>query len=82
MELNAVAVVVGATVWIGPPVSDASDGMRCRWDSNWSQPSPSSTSSTARLAERTGLGIHDGRPVAHGAGPSSAGMMPRTLGPA
>ena len=82
MELSAVAVVVGATVWIGPPVIDATVGIRSRWSCSWSHPRPSSTNSTTLRAPATTEGIQSGRPDAHEDGPSSAGTIPRTLAPA
>ena len=46
IDVSAVAVVVGATVRIGPPSSAASVGAIGRRSCSWSQPRPSSTSST------------------------------------
>ena len=82
MDVSAVAVVVGATVWIEPPTNDARFGMCSMWSWNWSHPRPSRTSRTHRFDSATGAGIHDGNVVAHDVGPKSAGTMPRTLAPA
>ena len=76
------AVVDGATVVMAPPVSDVSAGISDWWASSCSQPRPSRISSTTCSAWRTGVGEPDGSASTHAAGPSSAGMIPRTFGPA
>ena len=82
IELSAVAVVVGATVVIAWPSSADSVGSSDPCSSICSQPRPSSTSSTTWSAAATGAGIHGGSVVSQRPGPSSAGMIPRTQGPA
>ncbi|MFT3854829.1 MAG: hypothetical protein QM733_19145 [Ilumatobacteraceae bacterium] len=80
IDVSAVAVVDGATVVIARPVIVASVGASAVRSRSWCQPSPSSTSSTTWRASATSAGIHDGRAACDGA--SSAGIRPRTFGPA
>ena len=82
IELSAVAVVVGATVEIGPPAIEASVGASSRRSCSCSQPSPSSTRRQTWSDLATGSGIHGGSESDHAPGPSNAGTMPRTFAPA
>ena len=62
IEVRADAVVLGATVVIGPPARAARVGATAERDFNCSQPRPSRTSRRIRRDPSTSPGSHDGQP--------------------
>ena len=81
-SVSAVAVVVGATVVIGPPAIAASVGSSVAVLLQLLPPEAVEHEQHDLVgAGARRAGIHDGSDVAHGPGPSRAGMMPRTLAP-
>ena len=76
IDVKALAVVDGATVVIGPPVSFASSGSSSGRPVIASQPSPSMTRTTTVRAARVGSGSHGTSRA-----PSSAGTTFERPGP-
>ena len=71
IDVSAVAVVVGATVVIGPPAIAARVGARCRRACSCSHPSPSTTNSTTCARRAATAGIQSG--LARAGGPEERG---------
>ena len=81
IELSAVAVVVGATVVIGPPSIATSVGISVPVRLQLLPAEAVEHEQHHLVGGRHRRGIHDGSDRAHGSGPSRAGMIPRTHAP-
>ena len=75
IDVSAAAVVLGATVAMGPPT--IADSVGGRWSTMARQPSPSRTSSTTWSAPTTGSGSHVGALPSSSAGTSPPTQAPR-----